>query len=221
MRVELRYRPSADESIETRHKKIMSGFYDLPEPWGVEEGCANDFPDIDGELQVSCGLKMPGGLIKKAKMQYIFRGDNYLKDKGHYDDALFIDLDITAIEYKYFLKEILPLYIKIYQPYRGVISLSEDLTLDDWDEIADLRESTGIDVDGRDTVYRINVVNYFDRQLCQRAFNLSPERIMERLDGKVESISLLNNGVLLIYSSKFLNRDAVEKIDSEIRPLLG
>jgi len=95
------------------------------------------------------------------------------------------------------------------------------ITRSDWPQVVELCNSTGKDVNGRDGVYRINAVNYYDRELCQRAFNLSPEQIVERLDGKVESVSLLSDGVMLIYSSKLLERDELEKIDAKVKALLA
>jgi hypothetical protein len=111
--------------------------------------------------------------------------------------------------------------VTAFNAYRGTIFLNNTLVIDDRQEIVRLYRETGKDVNGRDGVYRINTVNYFDRELCRRAFNLSPEEIAHRLEGKVERVSLLLDGVLLIVTSELLDRTELEKVDAMVRGYLG
>jgi len=218
--IELRYRAIVSESIECCHNRFMAGLEKIPVPWGLKEADVQiQLPDIGDDLLSVCDLSSALGNGIKGHSVYVLRSADYLQDKAQYDDNVAIKFDPKKINFNYLVEEIFPLYIKAFLPYRATIQ-SSDIANADWPEIADKCNSTEKDVNGRDGVYRINAVNYYDRELCQRAFDLSPEQIIERLDGKVESVSLLLDGVMLIYSSKLLERDELEKIDAEVKALL-
>jgi hypothetical protein len=99
--------------------------------------------------------------------------------------------------------------------------LDEDLALQDWDEVVALREATGKDIEGRDSVFRLGPVNHLDRELCRRAFGLVPEEVARALNGRVEAASVLLDGVFIVASSRLISRDELEVLNRNLREALA
>ena len=217
LKIEFRRRALPSESINDSHYSFLEGVSELDSPWNL--GKLETLADIGSDLTLSVSLNKALGRGLKGDLVYTYRGSEYIRDTAQYDDNIFIEFSPDKISLETIIN-ILRVYVPAFNCYKVVVH-NWAIVRTDWPSIVERCEDSGKDVNGRDGVYRINAINYFDRELCQRAFNLSPEQIIERLDGKVESVSLLHDGVLLIYSSKYLERDKLEKIDSEIRPLLA
>jgi hypothetical protein len=221
MKIQLRYRARADESIEQRHATVMSALASISKPWGLEGSDLIPVPGIGDKLAVQIEFAPDPSNEIGGYISYLFRGDTYLKDHAQYDDLMIVEFDPEKIDFAYVAQTALPAYVQAFKAYRATIILDEDLALDDWDFICEANKETGLDINGRDGVYRISSVNYFDRELCHRAFGLEPEEIVERLKSKVELVYVLEEGVLLIVSSKLLNREEIEPIDELIRVQMG
>jgi hypothetical protein len=220
MRIELRYRARVDESIEERHQQIMAGLSQIAPPWGLKGRTPPPAP-VSADLGVMVDLSAPLGARVGSYLSYPLRSAAYLRDEAEFDDVMVIEFEPEEIDYTHLARSVFAQYVQAFKAYRGTIILDNDLRRKDWEEIVRLYRETGRDVDGRDEVYRINTVNYFDRELCRRAFNLSPEEIAHRLEGKVERVSLLLDGVLLIVTSELLDRTELEKVDAMVRGYLG
>jgi len=216
--LELRSRAKSEEPFESKHIMFIEKLKKLESPWSLEN--LGSLPDIGDGLSVTVSLNKSVGKLFKGDLEYVFRGSTYLEDKAQYDDTLFIEFDPLKVDFSDIVSRVLPVYIDSFQCYRATIQDSS-ITRNDWNQVVELCNSTGKDIDGRDGVYRINAINYYDRELCQRAFGLSPQQIVDRLYGKIESVSLLFDGVMLIYSSKLLERDEIQKIDAEVKALLA
>jgi hypothetical protein len=221
MKIQLRYRARADESIDERHAAVMSKLASIPKPWGLEGSDPVPVPDIGDGLAVQIEFAPDPSNEIGGYISYLFRSDVYLKDHAQYDDLMIVEFDPEKVDFAYVMQTVFPKYVHAFEAYRATIIVDEDLALDDWDVICEKNRETGFDVNGRDGVFRITPVNYFDRELCHRAFGLSPKEIFERLDGKVELVQLLDDGILLIASSKLLSRQEIELIDESIRKNLG
>ena len=218
---EFRHRPRADEPIEARHASVMEGLMDINPPWGLRGKQRVPVPPIGEELQVEVDLGPVLAPGLNAKLTYVLRSASYLRDEGQYDDCLFVDFEHGLTDYREFVVTVFPAYVRAFHPYRGAIVQDEDLVLEDWDRVVELRKATGRDVDGRDSVFRIGPVNYFDRELCRRAFDLTPEEIVSMLQGRVESVSILLDGVLIVGTSRLLNRDDLDRLAKTLRDELA
>lgn len=219
VRIRIRHRADCSNSINQFHKQIMETISSIDELWNGQ-----NVEKVELENAGSCSGSNLTPVLKdgfEGAVSYIFRDENYLSDKAMYDDFMSLDIDTDKVDYTSFILDVFPQLVKAMNAYRATVILDEELDLGDYDEIVDQVEKTEKDIDGRDTVYRINSVNYFDRELCLRAFELSPEQIVERLNGKVKSVFLLMHGVLLITSSEIMSRDRIERIDIEVRTLLN
>lgn len=155
----------------------------------------------------------------KGEIVYQLRHNDYLRDDAQYDDYLAIEFDPKKVDYTDLVINVFPKLIEAFECYRATI-YDKRLARLDWQNIVEKARKTGKDIDGRDGVYRINAVNYFDAELCKRAFGLTPEQIFNRLSRKVEHVSLCLDGVILIYSSKLLSDQDFNHIDLDVRNLL-
>jgi len=221
-RIELRHRAAANESIREKHDKFMQALARHAPPWGLRGREIPPAPDVaPGNLSAVVTLR---GLLATGEMSYVryaLRSERYLRDNAQYDDYAIIAFSSGGAErLRALFHEVLPAYVEAFDCYRATIH-DLDIQMADWKWVVELSNSTGRDVDGRDGVYRIHPGNYFDGELCRRAFGAAPATIIERLQGKVEKVSALGDGVLLACNSAIpLPREEYEKMDARVRSLL-
>src|SRR5262249_49557371 len=152
---------------------------------------------------LSAVARLPGlsAMGEMSYVRYAFRSEKYLRDNAQYDDYAIIPFIPSrpgaAERLRALFHEVLPAYVEAFDCYRARV-YDLDIRMADWTRVVELSNSTGRDVDGRDGAYRIHPGNYFDRELCRRAFGAEPAKIIERLQGKVEKVSALGDGVLLV-----------------------
>ncbi|MCZ4371319.1 hypothetical protein O4H50_05910 [Vibrio diazotrophicus] len=216
LNLELRHRAKPNESYDEKHTRFLESIADLGTPWNLEG--LMPLPDIGSELVISVSLDKILGAGVKGNITYKYRSEKYLEDNAQFDDHIQIDFNEGKISLNEIIR-ILKSYIPAFDCYRATLR-NWNITKSDWAKIVEESNNTGKDVNGRDGVYRINPINYFDRELCLRAFGLSPEQITQRLEGKVESVSLLHDGVLLIYSTLPVEQGNFDNIDEEVKRLL-
>lgn len=221
--VNVRHRPDPSESISQRHRALVAEIsalkglgrgataartppsLELGE--GGEQGSgASDFTDVvqtNFRAAVHYGPRISG-----------------LDDAAMYDDFLTLQFRAEDIDYADFVARIIPALVRILRAYLITVDMDEQLAAEDYERAVKLHIDTGADVDARRSVWRINPVNYFGRQLCCSAFGLPPEDMVRKLRGKVERIELVEDGVLLIVTSRVIGRKEIEEIDSKMRSAL-
>lgn len=217
---QFRFRPDPQEPIERAHRRIKDAFCRLDAPWGYRDQEFPECPDIGDDLGVTVELGKLSGRGRNSYLSYSRRDKKYLRDKAQYDDFIVVAFRNKDVDAHYLVDAVFPLCITDLGCYRATV-YNEELAMRDWDDVVEACNSTGRDADGRDGVFRINAINYYDRELCRRAFRRTPEDIAGRLEGEIEHVSVLNDGVLLIYKSELLGAEECEKIDSEVRRLLA
>lgn len=220
--VGFRHRPHPEEDFLQRHAQFLQNIQHISDSWCINPQNLKQPSNMKGQLVsvVQLSKVLPKGC--HGYMCYSFRGKDYLIDAGRVDDSINICFYPQKIDYTLLVNQLFPQIVQAFGCYRACIA-DEDLTPNDYNVISDMvisGRANGLDIDGRDTVYRINAVNFYDGRLCMRAFGLTPQQIYERLQGHVEQVSLLGSGVLIIYSSSILSDEEFAQIDSKIRPLL-
>lgn len=85
------------------------------------------------------------------------------------------------------------------------------------DSRANESRRTGRDVDGRDTVFRIHPISYFDSIMCVRAFGISADEVVSRLAGFIACSEHLHAGALLIISNEPIAGEQLLALDVSIR----
>ena len=216
----LRRRARVGESHQELHRRFIETMSRYDAPWGYKNHEMPIAPEFGKNLTSVVELRALSGKDRKSYICYLFRSEQYLKDKAQFDDHVIVEFQSKGVDTEVLFEKVFPAYIEAFDCYRATVA-SREIEMAGWDSIVELCNKTGKDVNGRDGVYRINPANFFDRELCRRAFGLTPEQIRKRLEGKVEKVSLLHDGVLIIYSSKLpSSREEYEKIDSELKTLL-
>lgn len=216
-KLEFRHRPKFSEPIEERHKKFVEKLSGLGKPWDLAG--AVEVPDIEGELVFSFSLNklLPNGI--KGRIAYSFRSEKYLDDDAQFDDSLYIEFSNAKVDYSDLLKRIFPAYTDAFGAYRAALH-DWSITRSDWPAVVAACDATKKDVNGRDGVFRINAANYFDEELCLRAFGKSPQEIINCLNGHVEEVSELGGGVLIVLSYTPLSTSGITTAGERLREIL-
>jgi hypothetical protein len=218
--LQLRHRPAVEESIQVRHSNLIDSLVALGPEWGVRPGAVIAAPVVrPGDLSAYVDIRGALPFAKKPSVVYPIRNASYLRDAAQYDDFLSAEFDPDKVDFARLALEAFPAYVGAFQCYRAAI-YSDATAIADFPRIVEQSESTGKDVDGRDGVYRINPVNFFDRALCERAFGRTPQQIKNALAGHVERVELLYDGVYIVISSRVLPDEELLKIDSNLQRLL-
>jgi hypothetical protein len=201
---EFRHRANASEAIDKRHESFISDIAGLAPPWNLAELSA--LPDIGAELLVTVSLDkfLPKGV--KGRLTYMLRNEKYLKDDAQYDDTLFIEFNPEKIDLQDFTSGVFTTYIKAFKCYRATLH-DWSITRSDWPVVVEVGERLGKDINGRDGIYRINPIHYFDETLCQREFGLSAGEISKLLKNQAETATEFESGLLLILDTHLLSSD--------------
>lgn len=216
-KLEFRHRPNYAEPIEEKHAQFLAQLSGLGAPWDLAG--TPEVPDIASELVVSVPLdkQLPAGV--KGRMTYALRNQQYLEDDAQFDDTLFIEFAGNKLDYSDLLDRVFPAYIQAFGAYRATLH-DWSVTRNDWPVVLDTCEATGKDVNGREGVFRINAANYFDQELCTRAFAKTAQQIVECLNGHVHKVAEFEGGVLIIVSDSPLSSDELMRVGERLKDRL-
>ena len=205
----LRSRPSAQEPIPARHDQIMSELAKLPSPWGL---VSNPWPRAEepgGEYIRAIVLKNSFG--RSINFAATYRNRAALKDEAISDDVLDFEFNVKKVDYPQLLESALPRYIEITRAYRADIMPYEYRL----QEAAQMRL-----IEQRRNVYNISPVNYFDSEISRRAFGLSPQQLLQRLEGKIAEGRMLGDGAYIVATREIVDADQARQIDAQLKPLI-
>ena len=216
-KLEFRHRPKFSEPIEKRHQNFLEKLSGLGKPWDLDG--AVEVPDIEGELVVAVSLDkfLPKGI--KGRIAYALRSEKYLEDDAQFDDSLFVEFSNAKIDYSDLLKRIFPVYADAFGAYRAALH-DWSVTRSDWPAVVAACDATKKDVNGRDGVFRINAANYFDKELCLRAFGKTPQQVVSCLQGHVAEVSELAGGALIVVSYTPLSSSEITIAGERLKELL-
>lgn len=189
----VRSRLDLNTTIEQKHATIATAFAELPPPWSwtVPIPAA---PRIGGGLCVAATLGRKLGKGISGYAMYTFRHD-YEEDAAMHDDWIDISFNARKFDYAIVLDIVLPRLIRSFNAYRAEVS-HYDSTVWEWEK----QELEGYHGNGRHDVYRIPAVSFFDRDLCQSAFHLTPDAILVRVKTPGFEASILDNGIYIVGS---------------------
>jgi len=216
-KLEFRRRPNFSESIEDRHNNFLRAVSDLGVPWGFSDSLK--VPPIGSELVTSASLDklLPVGV--KGRISYALRDQKYLEDDAQFDDTLFIEFTASKVDYSDLLKVVFPRYIKAFGSYRSALH-DWSVTRSDWPLVVEACEATKKDVNGRDGVFRINAANYFDKELCFRAFGKGSRELVDLICDYVEEVREFEDGVLIVISYNPLSADELLSAGDRLKSLV-
>ncbi|WP_439850326.1 hypothetical protein ACTACG_21560 [Pseudomonas syringae] len=214
---EFRHRANASEAIGKRHEAFISAITGLAPPWNLAKLGA--LPGIGAELLITVSLDkfLPKGV--KGRLTYMLRNEKYLKDDAQYDDTCFIEFDSGKIDLQDFTNEIFTTYIKAFKCYRATLH-DWSITRNDWPVVVETGEKLGKDINCRDGIYRINLINYFDETLCQKAFGMSACEIAKRLKNHAKTATEFESGLLLILEPHILSSNEWKERGDSVKRVL-
>ncbi len=221
-----RHRVLPNQSYLEKHQKLMVAVRHLDPPWNLVG--REDVPDISSKVCTTVRLARHLGTNRYSYILYNYRTEQCYDpnpDHAFHDDHMAIELTSKKFNYDYIFRKVFPCYALAFQSYYATI-YDVGLEITDNPRLNDPDRGPGkwrmkYSINCRELIIRINAVNYFDRELCRRSFGLMPEVMVERLSGKVEDVRMLGDGVLLVYTYKFLESEELKKVDGEVRKMLG
>ena len=222
IKFEFRHRPDPKESIDQRHSKLMATIDTLGEEWAIDLRVPVRAPEIGSELSAFVSLPIANESVRTASVEYLLRKDSYLLDAAEFDDLLLIEMSGNIVIGFDELEEFFIRYTSWFDSYRSRAVYSSDLQVRDWRDICKLVRSTGIDVEGRDSVYRFAPLNFFDRELCLRAFSRTPEELTKIANEGGLTAQLRNDGLFLKASlPEPLSESGLIDLDRHIKSVMG
>ncbi len=224
MQIEARFRRRAiiaGENISDLNSRLLVRLSKIEGLWMGGQSVTDAYFDMGtGE---SAATDISPCLISGIKGAFSFasRLPAAIVDKAISDDSITLKFDSDAIDFQWFGNEIFPEIIKAFSPYRAAIVTDLEQDLDDYEDIVEESRCTGHDVDGRDTVFRFYPVNYFDNSLCIRAFGISSDEVVAKLEKSIKHAANIDSGALLLVAESPVVGDDLIVLDGSIRQKLG
>lgn len=223
MQVEARFRRRAEsgEIISELNNSILKRLSKIKGLWAESKSVEDVYFDAgSGESAASdlspCLVDAVNGAIS-----YASRLPAAIMDKATSDDSIILKFDSDEIDFHKFCNDIFPKIVEAFSPYRAAIITDLDQDLDDFEDIVQESQSTGKDIDGRDSVFRIYPINYFDNAMCKRAFGIASSEAVEALKTSIERAEEIAGGALLLVSSEPVVGSELASIDSLVRRCLS
>jgi hypothetical protein len=218
----LRSRPDLEETITRKHDRFIRALARIKGDWGLPAGNRPKVREPGPKDEFVIAVKLTGCLGKgiAGAISYQIRqglvyyrqhyGEHYI-DQGKYDDYIQLEFDPYKVDYQALVGNAFLKYVAAFRPYQGKIEDEDFIPLDfeAWRKLPP-----------RGGVHRISPVNYFDRELCRRAFRLTPEEVVSRLLGQAERASVESDGAFILASSRIRTLPEADDINRTLKPLL-
>jgi hypothetical protein len=229
--VMLRRRAARHESILELNAGLIASLSKLRGFWRedkTEQDAAFDsgeYDEGDGDGDGESGVVfLENALIPGLWGQICYASrleDELEEDKAKYDDFLRCRLTVEDADYTTFCRQTFPELVKIFQPYRAAIETDIDIGLADWEIVRQDRLAGGPNINGRDSVYRLWPVSFFDDLLCRRSFGLSAEKVVRRAAPECERAELIAGGAFLLVTSELVTGAALDPLSQRVKRRLG
>lgn len=215
----VRHRPNVNDGIGERHNRYLQNQIGIGQPWELSPGPENQFKEKDiGPGNISSNLMMGRRMGKgvSGSLSYSCRVESYLDDNASKDDSIILKFKLRSVDYEKLVLTDFPYFIEAFESYTAEIVV-RGFTRHEFEERQHFSNTIG---NLREAVFRIAPVSFYDRLLCQRAFKLTPEEIVEKLQDKVEKVYCHCDGVVIIFSSKPVSAEVYLSVNEKIKSLL-
>jgi hypothetical protein len=216
----IRHRPDANDGIYERHNRYLQKQEGIGPPWELSTGHKSQLNDKDiGPGNIVSILKVGRRMGKGVSggLSYSCRVASYLDDCASKDDSIILNFKLSNIDFEKLVLVDLPIFIEAFEAYTAEISVS-DYSIHEFKEWQNFSHTNG---SLRQAIFRIPPVSFYDRKLCLRAFKLTPEEIVKRLQGKVEKAYCHYDGVVIIVSSTPVDRETYLNVSENIKAILS
>jgi hypothetical protein len=212
----LRRRANLDEPSPELNAKFVEQFVAVPDFWDARK-TASDAPfEFTGE---SASLDLRTALVSGLAGQVLYeaRFAGYLsRDIAQSDDFISLRLDTEEADYALFCSATLPRLIDIFRPYRAAAHTDDAVMLDDFDITRVQSQKTGRNINGRDSVYRIWPVCFFDDLLCRRAFGIGAAEVAARAAPECERAEAMCGGAFLLVTSEVVVGPGLDALSARV-----
>jgi len=202
MNVEARFRSRVTQgsSIEVLNSKLLDSLSKIDGLWSPGRQPSEVY--FEHSKNSGGATDLTDALVKDVRGAISYADRSYARiDKALADDVLTLQIDLEQVDYARLALSVFPALVEACAPYRAAIVTDLNMDMDDFEEIVsqtqNLRPGTELDIDGRDTVFRIQTKNFFDELLCKRAFGVAPAEVARKLKGKVASVEEMRGGVVI------------------------
>ena len=176
-------RANLDEPYPELNAKFVEQFIAVPGFWGAGKTASDaPFESTDESASLDLRTALVSGL--GGQVLYAPRFAGYLsRDIAQSDDFIWLRLDTEEADHVRFCSATLPRLIEVFGSYRAAARTDDAVKLADFDITRVQSQKTGRNIDGRDSVYRIWPVCFFDDLLCRRAFGIGAAEVAARRAG--------------------------------------
>ncbi|MBB6337672.1 hypothetical protein FHR59_001882 [Xanthomonas arboricola] len=223
-------KPDRALTIEQRHAQVMEQMSRVGSPLGFEGLDLPAAPSCGDGLSASYKIKFPvKGLLCIG--DYIYRGERYVyEDHGSFDEHLRFGFKISniKIDYRNVLNTEIQEITQAFGAYKAfasydLYSVYYQGNGPDENPVYDrLRKEKSIDVDGRNNIYTLHPVQFWDGDRCRSALGYGPDEVVARLQGKVQRVERFLDGVfLLLNDDPGLTYEQFVEMNERVKPILG
>lgn len=242
----LKARQQLNFTVEESYKKFANDMAELDGPLGFKDVDIGTVPTFGASPIAGMKIKYPNKSIKFVGGYSLRGGLNALAEKSRDDDFIWIGFSVPNknISYDELIHVSLPEIIRYFGAYRTTLDLNEFYAaycggyiytddgvngfdaggnpVDNNEEFKTLSRNSDIDIDGRNNIFGLRPVQYWDRELCHAALNFGPEEVAIRLNGKVPKVELMERGVYVILNEDpYMNFDDFLKMNEANKKILG
>lgn len=213
----IRRRAVLHEVIPEFNAKIVQRFAAISKFWGNDKTSVDAPIDYNGEgAALDLRKALQPGLSGQAS--YVPRFEGYLSsDVARSDDFLAIRLNTNKADYPNFCSTTLPLLIEIFGAYRAAVETDNAVALADFEITRMQSQTTGRNIDGRDSVHRIWPVCFFDDLLCRRAFGVGAAEVVARAAPACVRAELLCGGAFLLVTTELVvGQPALDALNARV-----
>lgn len=221
------YRANPVEQVAQRHSEVCDALQRVDGSLGWAQALAPTVPDFGRELVAVYDVKLRMPSIR-CSGAYAYRDAAYLRiDKAVYDDSLlyqFASLPPRP-DYTRLLGQEVPRIVEGFCAYRAAANFYlysvkyENLHPD---VIGGFKKDPAVDLDGRNNIFTLEVIQYWDAELCQRALGYGRDEVIKRLTGKVPLVQPLMDGVYVVFNDNpNLTFEEFCAYNDKLKPVLG
>ncbi|TNC82877.1 MAG: hypothetical protein C9356_00010 [Oleiphilus sp.] len=217
-------RPIADSLISDRRDQFLDRLskQSVDADWHFKSDSFPEFSDKPGQL---CDVGSVSKFLPPSvtgQVQFVYADSSYLEDRAGLDDSFWIKFNSKKFELRFIVEKVFASYASALQCYLAELYIKDHYLPIIKNQQA-YQDLNSVIFDRRHNVFNFYQLNFFDEELCRRAFGMSLGEIEDLLAGKIELVERVGAG-LMIGSHLDLYLESIDLIkdnDKRIRSLLG
>ncbi|WP_374651415.1 hypothetical protein [Dongia sp.] len=218
--------PEPSESIEELYAGITRRMIALDSPLSWKGALVPAAPvRKKGDLAACYSVKYSDTALSH-RGAFRIRDARYIDDDKTSDDTFSFEIQKLSLEqYQNLLRYRFPEVIDAVRGYRAAAYLgyhSSKYSQRHQSQRRKLIEQANADPDGRNNIFTLDVVQYWDAELCQRALGYGRDEVISRLTGKVPLVRPLMDGVYVVFNDNpDLTFEEFCAYNDRLKPVLG